>query len=216
MGQSQPNRLRPLNDFEWTSKSWLMDNFKICIKYRLSTILRWGPGYVVPSILQTQHLTLTDLDDLALRTASMPAGGAGAEWLWAIWFLKGYTSSGIFLPVLVHLLGRHSSVNFFFVFFGHLQRPFYRLVLFYTHLLPYWVPWLKPPHQQLQEPPLPGDCHPMLTYLCVAVDLPCFCFHPWAHLTSFSDWLTGFSHLQFSPNGISDMLYSYHFLALFE
>lgn len=93
-----------------------MDNFKICIKYRLSTILRWGPGYVVPSILQTQHLALTDLDDLALRTASMSAGGAEAEWLRAIWFLKGYTSSGTFLPVLVHLLGRHSSVNFFFFF----------------------------------------------------------------------------------------------------
>lgn len=90
----------------------------------------------MPSILQTQHLALTDLDDLALRTASMPAGGAEAEWLRAIWFLKGYTSSGTFLPVLVHLLGRHSSVNFFF-FFGHLRRPFYRLVLFYTHLLLY-------------------------------------------------------------------------------
>lgn len=164
MGQSQPNRLRPLNDFKWTSKSWLMDNFKICIKYRLSTILRWGPGYVVPSILQTQHLALTDLDDLALRTASTPAGGAGAEWLRAIWFLKGYTSSGIFLPVLVHLLGRHSSVNFFF--FGHLRRPFYRLVLFYTHLLLYWVPWLKPPHQQLREPSLPGDC-PRCSPTCV-------------------------------------------------
>lgn len=63
------------------------------------------------------------------------------------------------------------------------------------------------------DPPFSGECLPVLAHLAVEVDLTCVCFHPLAHVVSFSVWPICSSCLLFSPSRFS---HNAMFMSLFS